>query len=609
MGIRSTRREPGACYPRRDPRRKALAVPFDRCRAVAALSTALVAALLCLAPAASAQPDGTWSAPETIGSGSVAPVDLAVDAAGDAIAMWTAHDGGWWQLWAARRRAGEAAWQPAAMVLTTAVEIGEPHVAIDASGDAIAALVLKSSPDWTIQAVRLDASADPPTWSTAASLSDATCTGDTRHPDIAMNAAGDAVVVWECYDTVAASSWTQTARYTSATDTWATPSDLSIAGSGWSASAPSIAVNASGDAVAAWREQHLATVTVQAALLQGGTWLGPDDVAPSVGFSDGVARPVIDSTGRATVAWERTIGIDAAALHASSRAPGDVAWSSPDDVSSIVWNILDAPQLAVAADDSVVAVWDAYDARSDTFSIQASRRATPGGTWTEPRDIVTSAAADEALLAQSRAAIGLDGDGNARIVWTQGPYEGTPTTVATAVLDAAAGTWSAPAAIVTGRASEAEPLVGVATDGSAVAVWDDGSGNVVSSSFALSTEIPVDDGSGGGAVEKAARPTRIRWSSRASHGRLTIAPGQPLAASFPAAPGTTYRITARSLARRVITGTCVKRAAKVRCSIRLPHAGRWLVQITPRKGGVDGTPARIRVRVRAVAPRPEPITG
>ena len=123
-----------------------------------------------------------------------------------------------------------------------------------------------------------------------------------------------------------------------------------------------------------------------------------------------------------------------------------------------------------------------------------------------------------------------------------------------------------------------------------------------------------DDGGGaadntGGTVEKAARPTRVRWSAAVVRGRRSIVAGRALTATFAGAAGTTYAITAQRLARRLVTGRCARMGTTVRCTIRLPRAGRWQVAITPRKGGVAGPAARIRVAVRAAAPQPPAVTG
>lgn len=96
------------------------------------------------------------------------------------------------------------------------------------------------------------------------------------------------------------------------------------------------------------------------------------------------------------------------------------------------------------------------------------------------------------------------------------------------------------------------------------------------------------------------RPSIRRWS-RAQGGRL-------VAARFAAERGVRYSITARLRGRsatrvRTIDGACRARARSTGrrglCWVRLPHAGRWLVAVTPRAVGGKGPAARRVVRVRA----------
>lgn len=91
----------------------------------------------------------------------------------------------------------------------------------------------------------------------------------------------------------------------------------------------------------------------------------------------------------------------------------------------------------------------------------------------------------------------------------------------------------------------------------------------------------------------------------------TLATDEPLIATFAAAPGTTYTISATPnttrfavRAAKTVRGKCSvttnqktkKRAAT--CRIRLKKAGAWRIAITPVRNGVKGTPAVKRVIVR-----------
>jgi streptogramin lyase len=110
-------------------------------------------------------------------------------------------------------------------------------------------------------------------------------------------------------------------------------------------------------------------------------------------------------------------------------------------------------------------------------------------------------------------------------------------------------------------------------------------------------------------------PTNIHWTT----GPRTT--NQPITGRFAADANTTYTVTATSNANRrtrTARGTCKittnkttnKRTAT--CSIRLKHAGKWFISITPTQNGLVGTPATktIKIHAPARAPQPaEPVTG
>ena len=106
----------------------------------------------------------------------------------------------------------------------------------------------------------------------------------------------------------------------------------------------------------------------------------------------------------------------------------------------------------------------------------------------------------------------------------------------------------------------------------------------------------------------------------------TVTTEEPVIATFAAAPGTSYTISAAPRTTRIapraagkVRGSCrvttntasSKRAAA--CRIRLTRAGPWAISITPVRNGIKGAPTIRRVTVRASSPRPngpaEAVTG
>ena len=106
----------------------------------------------------------------------------------------------------------------------------------------------------------------------------------------------------------------------------------------------------------------------------------------------------------------------------------------------------------------------------------------------------------------------------------------------------------------------------------------------------------------------------------------TVTTDEPVIATFAAAPGTTYTISASPSTTRLapraaarVSGTCsVTTTGKAKqrtatCRIRLTRAGTWAIAITPVRHGVKGAPTVKRVTVRASPSRSagsaEPVTG
>jgi len=563
-----------------------------------AVHVAFAAALLCCSPAALAQADGTWKTPEQIsGASHVTGFSLAGGTDGDVVATWVANDGGSYAVQAARRPAGTLTWS-GVQTIATGANGYLPQVTVTAHGDAIVAWI-ESGTD-LIKTSHSTRASD--VWSVPTTLV-SHCAGTVGQPVLTSSADGNAITIWQCWN-----YGVQAAQYEAATSTWSDGQDLS-AGNG-DVGSLHLAMNAKGDAVAVWRHAQSGVSQAEVASFDGatGTWSTAVDLG-QVSNSD-IAQPAIDPTGGITVAWGASAGTGQVKLRAARLPAGSGNWGEPVDVSGLLHNLLSANLVATATGD-VIAVWGAYLVGDDAFAIYASRLSPATDTWTATPDVFVSASGDEAIIGESGMGLGVDAKGNARVVWTQGLYMASPSSIRSAQFVASTGLWQAPETVVASRASRGgDDYAGVvvAADGSAVAAWTDDANHLSASQFAL-TPTATSDNTG---VElfKAATPRGIRWSGTAasSGGRVVAAPGRPVRATFRATPGTTYTITAQRSARALIRGTCAVAGTKVHCSIRLPHNGHWVVLITPRRNGVAGTPARMRVVVRAVR-RPEPVTG
>jgi len=138
--------------------------------------------------------DGLWGTAaliETDNTGDALYPQVAMDAGGNAIAVWMEDDGTRYHIWANRYMPG-AGWGMAALIETNNAGDADPQVAMDASGNAIA--VWYGGPGYiSIAANRYVAGKG---WGTAA-LIETDNTGGASYPQVAMDASGNAIAVWQ----------------------------------------------------------------------------------------------------------------------------------------------------------------------------------------------------------------------------------------------------------------------------------------------------------------------------------------------------------------------------------------------------------------------------
>ncbi|TML66109.1 MAG: hypothetical protein E6G22_00790 [Actinobacteria bacterium] len=203
-----------------------------------------------LGAAASAVP--TWLAPTGLTtSGRVAAASLAVAATGEAVAVWDREVGSVCAdqpanpacvhvVEARSRAAGAHEWAPPVEIARPGVGAA-PQVAVDPRGDAVAVWSHDIGVDRVLQAsVRTGPTG---TWQEPVDLSEpATSIG--AHP-VALDGTGDAIAAWADATTVRAES------RLAASGVWGSPVPLSRSGRA-APVGPSLGVDAAGDAVVAW---------------------------------------------------------------------------------------------------------------------------------------------------------------------------------------------------------------------------------------------------------------------------------------------------------------------------------------------------------------------
>lgn len=203
------------------------------------------------------------------------------------------------------------------------------------------------------------------TWSAPVEISSASI--DARFPKIKLTNSGNAVVVW--LDATNGTIQSATCTYGGS---WSAPVDISATGD---ANMPSLAMNASGYAVAVWEQSNGSFIAIKASRLSfGGSWSTPDEIS-TVTQNAFAPRVAVDTSGNAVAAWEQVSGNDMLIQAAYFTYGG--AWASPNTLSSTGTTSF-SPEVAFDSTGKTFAIWNSDN--GDDMVVQASIRPV-GGPW------------------------------------------------------------------------------------------------------------------------------------------------------------------------------------------------------------------------------------
>ena len=139
---------------------------------------------------------GTAEKIETNDAGFAEAPQIAFDPSGNAISVWQQSDGAWFHIWSNRYTAGTG-WGTAMKIeIDEAADAQEPEIAIDSAGNAIVVWWLSDGTRTNIWANRYAAESG---WGTAAKI-ETDDTADAESPKVAVDSGGNAISVWKQSD-------------------------------------------------------------------------------------------------------------------------------------------------------------------------------------------------------------------------------------------------------------------------------------------------------------------------------------------------------------------------------------------------------------------------
>jgi hypothetical protein len=335
----------------------------------------LLACIFSIGFAAPAWADQQWLAGQTAsaaGFGASGP-QVGVDQSGNAISTWTQNDGSNDRILAAYRTSGLTTFFAGIQTISAAGQnASEPQVAVDANGDAVAVWSRFDGTRLRIQAAYRPAGAT----SSFGSVQDVSDTiGEAFAPQVGISADGEAIAIWVRFD--GANYRAQVAiRPSGSASTFGSPQTLSA--SGQSASEPAIGVAPDGNAVAAWYRSNGTRLRIEtAARAPAGSFGAVQTVSPSTEDSFTPQVAVIGG-GTATAVWYGSDGVAKLRVESASRPSGG-SFGSVQTLSDTAQDAF-APQVSMDPSGNAVAVWDRFDGSKNRIQAAAKPAAGTFGT-------------------------------------------------------------------------------------------------------------------------------------------------------------------------------------------------------------------------------------
>jgi len=277
--------------------------------------------------------------------------------------------------------------------------------------------------------------------------------GSAVAPQIAMDGAGRAAVVWQQSDGVRNNVWS--ASYYGPGIGWDGAVLLELDNAG-SAGAPSVDMNANSIAFAVWQQSDGTRYNIWAARSQVGmgywesaTLIETDNAGDAVG-----PKIAVDPAGNAVAVWRQSDGVRYN-IWSNNYSVVDGTWGAATLIETNDGDV-GYPEIAIGHAGDAIAVWSQSDGVQ--YNVWANRYA-PGSGWGAPTMITSNAVVPK---------IAGDPDGNAMVVWNQN--NGMGFSIGATSYSISSG-WGVSTLIETDNAPATSSQVAMDTNGNAIAAW------------------------------------------------------------------------------------------------------------------------------------------
>lgn len=346
---------------------------------------------------------GMWDVPAPLEkeTGSAFNPHVAFDAKGNAMAVWSQYGGLYDSIYAKRYVAGTG-WGAALPLDSVQFDASEPQLAMDFAGNAFVVWVQRdgaaADSPYSIWANRFDAAGSA--WGGAKRLESSS--SNSFSPKVATDASGTAVVVW--YDVTGSAPnrvsniWTNRFNGT----TWGA-ADLVEKQAG-NASEPSIAMDGKGNAQATWTQSDGARYNIWAKPYSNANqaWGEPVQVSKQTDGHAYTPQAAFDPAGNAIAVWWQVTGFPSKRTeHASHYSVSTAVWGVAATLGESVGGVYDGPQIAIDTSGNAIVAWRNWDGANHNVLYNRYSAGTWGGAQPLETDSSTNSGAELVRLAMN----------------------------------------------------------------------------------------------------------------------------------------------------------------------------------------------------------------
>ncbi|VAX04681.1 hypothetical protein MNBD_GAMMA20-727, partial [hydrothermal vent metagenome] len=282
---------------------------------------------------------------ETDNTGSATGPQIALDANGNAMAVWVQNDATRSSIWANRYVVGNG-WGTAEFIIARSAASGFPQIAMDAKGNALA-VWMWAQDEGTGISIWANHYVAGTGWG-AAELIDTGGTLSSGWPQIAMDAKGNALAMWFQDD---GTGFNILANRYEVGSGWGS-AELIDTGGRW----PQIAMDANGNALAVWTQNDGTRSNIWAnRYLVGSGWDTSELIETGNEGDVWMPQIAVDANGNAQAVWVQ-FGGTRRSIWANRYVAGS-GWGTAGIIETD--NVEDAwsPQIALDAEGNALAVW------------------------------------------------------------------------------------------------------------------------------------------------------------------------------------------------------------------------------------------------------------